>query len=75
MNKLNGKTSSSPAPHRFGARDGACVSPGEGAAGLSLVARHVEQLNKVRDEILKLGPSRTGNKIDPPSPSSGAAST
>src|SRR5437870_13482623 len=28
----------------------------EGAAGLSLVARHVEQLNKVRDEVLKLGP-------------------
>src|SRR5438874_11554732 len=28
----------------------------EGAAGLSLVARHADQLNKVRDEIRKLAP-------------------
>jgi NAD(P)-dependent dehydrogenase (short-subunit alcohol dehydrogenase family) len=28
----------------------------EGAAGLSLVARHLDQLNKVRDEIRKLAP-------------------
>src|SRR5712691_10372727 len=28
----------------------------EGATGLSLVARHVDQLNKVRDEVLKLSP-------------------
>lgn len=37
----------------------------EGAAGLSIVARHADQLNKVRDEL---------RKIDPPSPGSGAAS-
>src|SRR5438128_4230905 len=36
----------------------------EGAAGLSLVARHLDQLSKVRDENRKLGPSRTGNKLD-----------
>jgi NAD(P)-dependent dehydrogenase (short-subunit alcohol dehydrogenase family) len=38
----------------------------EGAAALSLVARHAEQLKKVRDEIRKIGPSRTGgpDKID-----------
>jgi NAD(P)-dependent dehydrogenase (short-subunit alcohol dehydrogenase family) len=28
----------------------------EGAAGLSLVARHIDQLNKVRDEVRKLTP-------------------
>lgn len=28
----------------------------EGAAGLSLVARHIDQLNKVRDEVRKLAP-------------------
>jgi len=37
----------------------------EGAAGLSIVARHADQLNKVRDEL---------RKIAPPSPGSGAAS-
>ena len=37
----------------------------EGAAGLSIVARHADQLNKVRDEIAK---------IDPPSPGPGATS-
>ena len=37
----------------------------EGAAGLSIVARHADQLNKVRDEIAK---------IDPPSPGSAATS-
>ena len=37
----------------------------EGAAGLSIVARHADQLNKVRDEIAK---------IDPPSPGPGAPS-
>ena len=38
----------------------------EGAAGLSLVARHADKLNAVRDEIRKTGPSRTGgsDKID-----------
>jgi NAD(P)-dependent dehydrogenase (short-subunit alcohol dehydrogenase family) len=38
----------------------------EGAAGLALVARHADPLAKVRDEIRKAGPSRTGgsNKID-----------
>src|SRR5436190_11180380 len=40
----------------------------EGASGLSIVARHADQLNAVRDEIRKLAP-----KIDPPSPSSGAS--
>ena len=47
----------------------------DGAAGLSLVARHINQLNKVRDEIRKLGPSRTGNKIDPPSRKASPART
>jgi NAD(P)-dependent dehydrogenase (short-subunit alcohol dehydrogenase family) len=37
----------------------------EGAAGLSLVARHTDKLNAVRDEL---------RKIDPPSPGSGATS-
>ena len=32
----------------------------EGAAGLSLVARHADKLNAVRDEVRKIGPSRTG---------------
>jgi NAD(P)-dependent dehydrogenase (short-subunit alcohol dehydrogenase family) len=41
----------------------------EGAAGLSIVARHTDQLNKVRDEVQKIAP-----KIEPPSPSYGAAS-
>lgn len=36
----------------------------EGAAGLSIVARHIGPLHKVRDEIRKIGPSRTSNKID-----------
>src|ERR1039458_1121014 len=38
----------------------------EGAAGLSLVARHPDKLNAVRDEVRKIGPSRTGgsDKID-----------
>ncbi|MEY2530909.1 MAG: hypothetical protein QOI96_994, partial [Verrucomicrobiota bacterium] len=37
----------------------------EGAAGLSLVARHTDKLNAVRNEL---------RKIDPPSPGSGATS-
>ena len=41
----------------------------EGAAALSLVARHADQLNRVRDEVRKLSP-----KIDPPSPGYGATS-
>src|SRR5438067_3830566 len=41
----------------------------EGASGVSIVARHVDPLNKVRDEIRQIAA-----KIDPPSPSSGAAS-
>ncbi len=36
----------------------------DGAAGLSLVARHIDQLNKVRDDVRRIDPSRTGNKID-----------
>ena len=38
----------------------------EGAAALSLVARHADKLNKVREEVRKVGPSRTGDsdKID-----------
>src|ERR1700680_2470055 len=32
----------------------------DGAAGLSLVARHADKLNAVRDEVRKIGPSRTG---------------
>src|SRR6266545_7425791 len=41
----------------------------EGTAGLSLVARHADKLNAVRDEVLKIAP-----KTDPPAPSYGAAS-
>ena len=41
----------------------------DGAAGLSLIARHADQLTKVRDKVRKIAP-----KIDPPSPSYGAAS-
>ena len=36
----------------------------EGASGLSMVARHADPLNKVRDEIRQITA-----KIDPPSPS------
>jgi NAD(P)-dependent dehydrogenase (short-subunit alcohol dehydrogenase family) len=32
----------------------------EGAAGVSLVARHADKLNTVRDEVRQIGPSRTG---------------
>lgn len=35
----------------------------EGATGLSLVARHLNELNKVRDEVRKTSPS-TGDKIE-----------
>ncbi len=41
----------------------------EGASGLSMVARHADPLNKVRDEIRQITA-----KIDPPSPSYVAAS-
>src|SRR6266581_512045 len=41
----------------------------DGAAGLSIVARHIDPLNKVRGEIRQIA-----GKIDPPSPSYGAAS-
>src|SRR5438045_2085535 len=41
----------------------------EGASGLSIVARHADQLNKVRDEIRQIAA-----KIDSPSPGYGAAS-
>lgn len=41
----------------------------DGAAGLSLVARHADKLNAVRDEVRKVAP-----KIDPPSLGYGAAS-
>ncbi|HEV2045883.1 MAG TPA: SDR family oxidoreductase [Chthoniobacterales bacterium] len=74
MNKLTGKNILITGASQGLGRAMALRFAREGAAGLSLVARHVDQLNKVRDEILKLGPSRTGNKIDPPSPSYGAAS-
>lgn len=38
----------------------------EGVAGLSLVARHADCLNQVRDEIRRIGPSRTSSsdKVD-----------
>ena len=36
----------------------------EGAAALSIVARHGDTLNKVAEEIRKLSPNRTGNQID-----------
>ena len=56
MSKLAGKniliTGSSQEP----GREMALRFAREGAAGLSLVARHADQLNKVRDEIRKITP-------------------
>ena len=37
----------------------------EGAAGLSLVARHIDQLNKVRDEVRKLTLRSTSSSSKP----------
>ena len=34
----------------------------EGAAGLSIVARHADQLHKVRDEVRKIGPPSPGSR-------------
>src|SRR5712692_1821875 len=64
MNKLTGKNILITGASQGLGRAMALRFAREGAAGLSLVARHLDQLNKVRDEIRKLGPSRTGNKID-----------
>ena len=64
MSKLNGKNILITGASQGLGRAMALRFAREGAAGLSLVARHGDELNKVRDEIRKLGPSRTGNKID-----------
>lgn len=40
-------------------RELALAFAGEGAAGLSLVARHADQLNKVCDEVKKIAPKAT----------------
>src|SRR5713101_4609867 len=64
MNKLTGKNILITGASQGLGRELALRFAREGAAGLSLVARHLDRLNKVRDEIRKLGPSRTGTKID-----------
>src|SRR4030088_2829768 len=75
MNKVSGKNILITGASQGLGREMALRFAREGAAGLSLVARHGDKLNAVRDEIQKLRPSRTGgHKIDPPSPSYSAAS-
>jgi NAD(P)-dependent dehydrogenase (short-subunit alcohol dehydrogenase family) len=69
MNKLTGKNILITGASQGLGRAMALRFAREGAAGLSLIARHADQLTKVRDEVRKIAP-----KIDPPSPSYGAAS-
>src|SRR6266849_2437546 len=66
MSKLTGKNILITGGSQGLGREMALRFAREDAAGLSLVARHADQLNKVRDEIRKIGPSRTGGsqKID-----------
>jgi NAD(P)-dependent dehydrogenase (short-subunit alcohol dehydrogenase family) len=60
MNKLTGKNILITGASQGLGRAIALRFVREGAAGLSLIARHADQLTKVRDEGRKIGPSRTG---------------
>jgi NAD(P)-dependent dehydrogenase (short-subunit alcohol dehydrogenase family) len=66
MNKLAGKNVLITGASQGLGRELALRFAREGAAGLSLVARHADKLNAVRDEVRKIGPSRTGgsDRID-----------
>src|SRR4029453_5341698 len=56
MRKLTGKNILIPGSSQGRGREMALRFAREGAAGLSLVARHVDQLNKLRDQIRKIAP-------------------
>jgi len=56
MSKLSGKNILITGASQGLGREIALRFAREGAAGLSLVARHADQLNKVRDEIRKIAP-------------------
>ncbi len=56
MSKLNGKNILITGASQGLGREMALRFAREGAAGLSLVARHINQLNKVRDDVRKLSP-------------------
>ena len=56
MSKLSGKNILITGASQGLGREIALQFAREGAAGLSLVARHADQLNKVRDEIRKIAP-------------------
>ena len=56
MSKLSGKNILITGASQGLGREIALRFAREGAAGLSLVARHTDQLNKVRDEIRKIAP-------------------
>ena len=56
MSKLSGKNILITGASQGLGREMALRFAREGAAGLSLVARHADQLNKVRDEIRKIAP-------------------
>ena len=60
MNKLTGKNILITGASQGLGRAMALRFAREGAAGLSLIARHADQLTTVRDEVRKIGPSRTG---------------
>jgi NAD(P)-dependent dehydrogenase (short-subunit alcohol dehydrogenase family) len=70
MGKLDGKNVLITGASQGLGREMALRFAREGAAGLSLVARHADKLNKVRDEILAMDK----HKIDPPSQGYGAPS-
>jgi NAD(P)-dependent dehydrogenase (short-subunit alcohol dehydrogenase family) len=66
MSKLNGRNILITGASQGLGREMALRFAREGVAGLSLVARHADLLNQVRDEIRKIGPSRTSgsDKVD-----------
>jgi len=56
MRKLTGKNILITGASQGLGREMALRFAREGAAGLSLVARHVDELNKVRDQVRKIAP-------------------
>jgi NAD(P)-dependent dehydrogenase (short-subunit alcohol dehydrogenase family) len=61
MNRLAGKNILITGASQGLGREMALRFAKEGAAGLAIVARHAELLNKVRDEIAKIGSPSTGS--------------